>query len=77
MDYGAAGGHLITVGYNPTQKLNRCKGDCDFDDDCTGSLRYFRRSDDAQVPSFQVAGTEDVTGRYYCTSAKKIILCRR
>ena len=42
---------VVTVGsQKPTEKLQRCQGDCDFDSDCADGLQCFQRSNFENVP---------------------------
>lgn len=53
---------------NISAPCQRCNGDCDSDDDCSGELICFQRStgDSSQVPGCEVGGLGDITGGDYC-----------
>ena len=44
----------------------RCKGECDSDADCTGSLKCFSRSNKEQVPGCSTGGVDDLTNFDFC-----------
>ena len=46
--------------------MSVCEGDCDSDDDCTGDLLCFLRSDSTAVPGCESGGDGDISGYDYC-----------
>lgn len=57
---------LYYVGANPNKKIQKCKGNCDSNDECAGYLVFFHGKDDKDVPGCFQRVNADVAARDYC-----------
>jgi len=54
---------LVTIGVDPSGILGLCRGDCDTDSDCEGSLKCFQRNGSETIPGCIGSGQN---GYDYC-----------
>ncbi|KAL7468021.1 hypothetical protein ACHAXS_008245 [Conticribra weissflogii] len=62
-------------GCTPVSPCGICEGDCDFNRDCLGNFRCFKRADGEtnRVPGCAVGGTGDIPGADYCYDPSAVV----
>jgi hypothetical protein len=66
----AKASQLNVIADDHASPLEECKGNCDSDDDCQGSLKCFRRAGDEVVPG---CNGIDKAGTNYCISPMRCL----
>jgi hypothetical protein len=58
--------NLVSLGWSPINKLDRCNGDCDVDDDCKPGLICFERNGFFEAVPGCIGGELDASFTDYC-----------